>query len=73
MLEHLSPDDRQKDTDLQKVRRQTERPINTADDKEFSQDEIRQVLEGFKDKKAPRPNGVTNELVKKYFKLHEKQ
>ena len=69
MLEHLLPeDDPQKDTDQRKeVSRQTERPINTADDKEFSQDEIRQVLEGFKDKKAPGPNGITNEIVKKVF------
>jgi len=69
MLEHLfQEDDPQKDTDQQKeVRRQTERQINTADDKEFSQDEIRQVLEGFKDKKAPGANGITNEIVKKVF------
>jgi hypothetical protein len=40
MLEHLFPEnDPQKDTDQKKeVRRQTERPINTADDKELSQD-----------------------------------
>ena len=70
MLDHLFPeDDPQKDTDQQKeVRRQTEQPINTADDKEFTQDEVRQVLEGFKDKKAPGPNGITNEIVKIAFK-----
>jgi len=74
MLEHLFPeDDPQKDTDQQKeVRRQTEQTINTADDKEFAQDEVRQVLEGFKDKKAPRPNGITNEIVKIVFKATSK-
>jgi hypothetical protein len=70
MLEHLIPeDDPQNDIDQQKeVRRQTDKPINTADDKEFTQDEVRQILEGFKDKKAPGPNGITNEIVKIVFK-----
>ena len=69
MLEHLFPDDDpQIDTDQQKeVRRQTKQPINMADDKEFTQDEVRQVVEGFKDKKAPGPNGITNEIVKIVF------
>jgi hypothetical protein len=40
MLEYLFPeDDPQNDTDQQKeVRRQTDQPINTVDDKEFTQD-----------------------------------
>ena len=70
MLEHLFPDDDpQKDTDQQKeVRRQTEQLINTADDKEFTQEEVRQVIEGAKDKKAPGPNGIMNEILKMVFK-----
>jgi hypothetical protein len=70
MLQHLFlEDDPQNDTDQQKeVRRQTDQTINMADDKEFTQDEVRQILEGFKDKKAPRPNGITNEIVKIVFK-----
>ena len=70
MLEHLFPeDDPQKDTDQQnEVRRQMEHPINMADDKEFTQDGVRQVLEGFKDKKAPGPNEITNEIVKIVYK-----
>jgi len=69
MLEHLfSEDDPHKDTDQQKeVRRQTEQPINTADDKEFTQDGVRQVLEGLKDKKARGLNRITNEIVKFVF------
>ena len=70
MLEHLFPDDdSQNDIDQQKeARRQTEQPIDTADDKELTQNEVRQVLEGFKDKKGPGPNGITNEIVKTVFK-----
>jgi len=69
MLEHLFPDDEpQKETDQQKeIRRQTKQPTNTADDKEFTQDEVRQVVEGFKDKKAPGLNGITNEIGKIVF------
>jgi hypothetical protein len=54
MLEHLFPDDPQNDTDQQKeARRQTEQPIDTADDKQFTHNEVMQVLEGFKNKKPP--------------------
>ena len=42
--------------------------MNTKEDREFTQDEVRQALEGFKDKKAPRPNGLTNAIVKMVFK-----
>jgi len=69
LLKHLFPDDDpQKDTDRQKeARRHTKQPINTADDKQFTQDEVRQLVEVFKDKKTPGPNGITNEIVKKVF------
>jgi hypothetical protein len=50
------------------ARRQTKQPIDTADDKKFTQNEVRQVLEGFKDKKVPGPHGITNEIVKIVFK-----
>ena len=42
--------------------------MNTKEDREFTQDEVRQALEGFKDKKAPGPNGLTNGIVKMVFK-----
>ena len=68
-MEHLFPeDDPQKDTDKQKeVRRQTEQPINTADDKEFTQDEVMHLVEGFKYKTAPELNGLTNGIDKLIF------
>jgi len=48
----ISEDHLQDDTEHPKaVRRQVQRPINTADDKEFTQEEVRQVVEGFKSKK----------------------
>jgi len=66
MLEQLIPEDNpQDDTDHHKaIRRQPEQPIDTTDDKEFFQDEVRQVIEGFKPKKAPGPDGITSEILK---------
>jgi hypothetical protein len=69
LLEHLFPkDDPREDTTQQKeTRRQTDLSKNTADE-EFTQDEVRQILQGFKDRKAPGPNGITNEIIKMVFK-----
>jgi hypothetical protein len=74
MLEHLTPmDDPREDTNQQKeTRRQTVLPINTADDKEFTQDEVRQIVGSFKYRKAPVPNGITNEIIKMVFKAYQR-
>jgi hypothetical protein len=37
-------------------------------DNEFAQEEVRRVIEGLKQKNAPGPNGITNEIVKLVFK-----
>jgi len=70
MLFLMIPEDHPQDeTEHHKaVRRQVEGPINTTNDKEFTQEEVRQVIEGFQSKKAPGPNGVTNEILKLIFK-----
>jgi len=70
MMEQLIPKDNlQDDTDHHKTTRGlTKKPINTADDKEFTQDEVRQVMEGFKSKKAPGPDGITSETLKLLYK-----
>jgi hypothetical protein len=49
MLEQLIPEENaQDDTYRHKhVSRLTEQPIETTDDKEFTQDEVRQIIEGF--------------------------
>ena len=75
MLVLMIPEDHpQDDREHHKaVRRQVERPINTRDDKEFTQEEIRHVTEVFQTKKAPGPNGVTNEILKLIFKAIPKQ
>ena len=70
MLDHLILNDNTQDnTDYHKtVRRLAEQPMHTMDDKEFTQDKVRQVIEGFKPKKEPGPNGITNEIIKLVFK-----
>ena len=38
------------------------------DDKEFTKEEFKQVIESLQPKKAPGPNGITNEIIKLVFK-----
>jgi hypothetical protein len=70
LLDQLNPEDNpQDDTDHYKeVKRQVEQPINIPNDKEFTQEEVKRVIVGLKEKKAPGPNGITNEVVKLIFK-----
>jgi len=49
------------------VRRPTE-PIETTDDRGFTQDEVRQIVEGFNPRKAPGPDGITSEILILVFK-----
>jgi hypothetical protein len=56
-------DNPQDDTDHHKnIRRLTEKPIETINDRDFSQDEVRQIIEGFNPKKAPGPDGITSDI-----------
>ena len=70
LLDQLTPEDSpQFDTDHHKeVRRQVEQPINTPNDKDFTQEEVRRVIVGLKQKKVPEPYRITNEVVKLIFK-----
>ena len=38
------------------------------DDKEFTKEEVKQVIQSLQPKKAPGPNGITNEIIKLIFK-----
>jgi len=44
-------------------RRLAGQPIDTTDDKHFTQDEVRQMVEGCKPRKAPDPDVITNEIL----------
>jgi hypothetical protein len=71
MLDQLIPEDNKKeDTSYHMtIREQTKQPLYTTDDKEFTKEEVRQVIESLQPKKAPGPNGITNEIVKLVFKV----
>jgi hypothetical protein len=69
-LDQLIPEDNKKeDTPYHMtIREQTKQPLYTTDDKEFTKEEVRQVIESLQPKKAPGPDGITNEIVKLVFK-----
>jgi len=70
MLEQLIPEDNvQDDTDHHKnARKLTEQPTETTDDKEFTQDEVRQIIESFKPRKVLGLYRITSEILKLVFK-----
>jgi hypothetical protein len=74
ILYQLTPDDNpQKATHHHKtVREQTDKLLNTPNDKEFTMEEVGQVIEGLKQKKAPGLSGITNEIAKLIFKAMPK-
>jgi len=69
-LEQLILEDKiQDDTDYHRaIRSLAEQPIDTPEDKVFTQHEFRQVVEGFKPRKAPAPDGITNEIQQLVYK-----
>jgi hypothetical protein len=52
----------------QERQRLKEQPIETTDDREFTQDEGRQIIEGFNPRKAPGLDGIASEILKLIFK-----
>ena len=74
MLEHFIPYDNElEDNDHHKeIRAQTEQLPNTPDDRDFTIDEIRNVIEGMDDRKAPGEDGITGEIYKHTFNIFPK-
>jgi ATP-dependent helicase YprA (DUF1998 family) len=50
------------------IRTQTERPIQAADDREYSLEEIRLAIEAINSKKAPGEDGITSEILQRAYK-----
>jgi hypothetical protein len=71
MLEHYTPEDNElEDNNYHKqVTAITTRPTNTPDDNEFTREEIRRVIEGMDNQKAPGEDGITAEIYKQTFKI----
>jgi hypothetical protein len=71
MLDYFTPEDRETDnTDYHKlVRTQTQDPAETADDKYFTIQEIRNAVESMGNKKALGEDGITSEIYKIAFEI----
>ena len=69
MLEHFTPEDSiQDDTELNKqIRLQSQRTVNTPDDRNFTLTEIKNAVESMDNKKAPGEDGITGEIFKQTF------
>jgi len=65
MIEQLIPvDNVQEDTDRHmNIWRLTEQPIESTNDREFTQDVLREIIEVFNPRKAPGPDGITREIL----------
>jgi hypothetical protein len=59
MREYFTPEDNEYDNDYHHVRAQTQEPVNSADDREFTIEEIRNAVESLDNKKAPGEDGIT--------------
>jgi hypothetical protein len=70
MIEQLIPEDNTQDETEHhtNIRRLTGQPIETTDDREFTQNEIRQIIESFNPRKALGPDVITSEIVTLIFK-----
>jgi hypothetical protein len=71
MLEYFAPEDIQNDdTDYHKqARAQSQEPIDTTDDKEFTVEEIRNAVASIGNKNAPGEDGKTSEIYKSAFEI----
>jgi hypothetical protein len=68
MLDYLITEDREEENQHHKnIRKMTEEPINTRDDGEFTQGEIKQTIESFNSKKAPGMDGITSDIFLRTF------
>jgi hypothetical protein len=71
MQEYFTPEDNEyKDSNYHKqVRDKATRPPNTPDDCEFTIEDVRRVIEGMDNKKAPGEDGITAKIFKETFKI----
>jgi hypothetical protein len=74
MLDHFTLEDKEYDDNVyhKHVRAQTQQQANTADDREFTIEEIRNAVKSVDDKKAPGEGGITGEIYKQTFKIFKK-
>jgi hypothetical protein len=71
MLKHFAPDDGEESYNElhKKIRKEIQEPLNTADDKDFTKEEIVANLEKFSPKKAPGEDGLTSDILARTFQV----
>jgi hypothetical protein len=69
LMDLLIPEDNtQDDTSQHKSTRSlAAQPLDTTNDRKFTQDEVRQTIESFNSRKAPGPDGITKEILTLIF------
>jgi len=69
MVNHLIPEDIEEEESYyhKQIRKTVEEPIDTRDDTEFTQGEIKQTIESFNGKKAPGIDGITSGIYLRAF------
>ena len=71
IMDHLITEDREEDdSDFHTItRRSVEESIYNNDDVEFTQEEIKQVIQGFNHNKAPGSDGITADILLRIFTI----
>ena len=71
MLEYFTLEGKENnDTDYHKqARTQSQEPVDTADDKDFTIEEIRNAVVNMENKKAPGEDRITGEIYKSTFEI----
>jgi hypothetical protein len=71
MLNHFTPKDKEKeDSDYHKlVRAQAREPINIAEDREFTTEEISDIIGGMDNRKAPGEDSITRDIYKSAYQI----
>jgi len=69
--EHFAPHATEdSDNELHReIRKEIQRPLDTADDKAFAKEEIIAVLKKFSPKKAPGEDGITSDILIRAFEV----
>ena len=65
MIDMLIPGDSTQVDTIQhrNTRRRADQQIDTANDRQFTQDEVRQIIENFNPREAPSLDGITREIL----------
>ncbi|PSN51387.1 hypothetical protein C0J52_04451 [Blattella germanica] len=69
IMDHLITEDREEDSDFHTSTRTVDEAVYNNDDVEFTQEEIKQVIQGFNHNKAPGSDGITADILLRIFTI----